>query len=142
MLLALTVSLAAAIVLFGASRRRLLMVVGGTIQMEARRFGWSLFVSDEHRHGDGVLQQAAGRVLVMEAVKGVAVHVIFRGEALSQVSLHAVRAGVAVLRPARGWQHVHLTLEEAHVSKHVTLAFGPYVCAVTHVAQRGADHIT
>ncbi len=125
------------VVLLGGQRRR-----GGVFQVEAWGFGWSLFVGDEHRHGDGGLQQAGGGVLIMVTVVGVVVRLLFGAEVVLQASLHAVRARVPVLRPAQGRQHVHLTLEEAHVSKHVALPFGPHMGAVTYVAQRGADHIT
>lgn len=56
------------VVLLGRQRRR-----GGVIQVEAWGFGWSLFVSDEHRHGDSGLQQAVGSVLIVVTIVGIAV---------------------------------------------------------------------
>lgn len=122
------------VVLLGLQGRR-----GGVVQVEAWGLGRSLLVGDEHGHGDGGLQQAGGGVLVVVAVVGVVVRVLLGAEAVVHVPLHAVRA--PVLRPAEGRQHVHLTLEEAHVSEHVALPLWPDVGAVTHVAQRGADHV-
>lgn len=56
------------VVLLGRQRRW-----GGVVQVEAWGFGWSLFVGDEHRHGDGGLQQAISGVLIVVTIEGIVV---------------------------------------------------------------------
>lgn len=57
---------------------------------------------NEHGHGDGGLQESSGAVLVVEAVEGVVVCILF-GDEVVVASLYTVGACVSILHTAQGW---------------------------------------